>query len=79
LFSDEVCGKEKPFIIVDSRVNASSNRQEIHVLLLWIDEVRSLLGEGNERVTFVTKLVWVTLSEGENILVMNEILYVSSL
>jgi hypothetical protein len=74
-----VCGKEKPFIIVDSRVNASSNRQEIHVLLLWIDEVRSLLGEGNERVTFVTKLVWVTLSEGENILVMNEILYVSSL
>jgi hypothetical protein len=71
LFSDEICGKEKPFTIVDSRVNASSDRQEIHILLLWVDEVRSLLDEGDERITFVTKLEWITLAEGRNIFLMN--------
>jgi len=68
LFSDEVCGKEKPFTIVDSRVNASSNRQEIHVLLLWVDQVK----EQDEHVTFITKLEWIILSEGVDILEMNE-------
>ncbi|XP_021924914.1 nudC domain-containing protein 1 isoform X2 [Zootermopsis nevadensis] len=66
LFSDEVCGKEKPFTIVDSRVNAISNKQEVHVLLLWVDEVRSLLDEKDGHIKFVTKLEWVTLLEGEN-------------
>jgi hypothetical protein len=64
LFSDEMCGREKPFAIVDSRVNESSNRQEIHVLLLWVDQVK----EQDEHVTFVTKLEWVILSEGAYIL-----------
>jgi hypothetical protein len=63
-----VCGKEKPFTIVDSRVNESINKREIHVLLLWIDEMRRLLDEGHESVTYVTKLEWITLSEGQNIL-----------
>ncbi|GFG37003.1 hypothetical protein Cfor_05418 [Coptotermes formosanus] len=62
LFSDEVCGKEKPFTIVDSRVNESCNRQEIHVLLQWVDQVK----EQDEHVTFVTKLEWITLSKGEH-------------
>jgi hypothetical protein len=68
LFSDEVCGKEKPFTVVDSRVNESSNRQEIHVLLLWVDQVK----EQDEHVTFITKLEWIVLSEGAGILEMNE-------
>jgi hypothetical protein len=68
LFSDEVCGKEKPFVVVDSRVNESSNRQEIHVLLLWVDQVK----EQDEHVTFVTKLEWIVLSEGADILEINE-------
>jgi hypothetical protein len=70
LFSDEVCGKEKPFTIVDSRVSESSNKREINVLLLWIDEMRRLHDEGDESVKFVTKLEWITLSEGGNIFVM---------
>jgi hypothetical protein len=71
MFSDEVCGKEKPFTIVDSRVSSGSNRQEIHVLLLWVDGVQSQLDEGDECITFVTKLEWVTLAEGRNILLVN--------
>lgn len=64
---------------MDSRVDESNNKREIHVLLLWIDEVRRLLDEGDESVTFVTKLEWITLSEGGNIFVMNEATYVSVL
>jgi hypothetical protein len=79
LFSDEVCGKEKPFTIVDSRVNTSSNRREVHVLLLWVDEVRSLLDEGDEHIKFVTKLEWVTLAEGRNIFLMNVTTYILTL
>jgi hypothetical protein len=71
LFSDEVCGKEKPFTIVDSRVNESCNRQEIHVLLQWVDQVK----EQDEHVTFVTKLEWITLSKGVDIFEMDERTY----
>ena len=71
MFSDEVCGTEKSFIIVDSRLNVSNSRRELHILLLWIDEVRSQLGDGDEHATFVTKLEWISLSEGELCMVNN--------
>jgi hypothetical protein len=67
-----VCGKEKPFTIVDSRVSEGSNKREIHLLLLWINKVKRLLDEGDNSIPFDTKLEWITLSEGGNIFVMNE-------
>ncbi|XP_069701617.1 nudC domain-containing protein 1 isoform X2 [Periplaneta americana] len=65
MFSDEVCGKEKSFTVLDSRENIA-NRREIHSLLFWVDEMKKERENGSEEVKFATQLEWITFSEGEN-------------
>ncbi|XP_063236052.1 nudC domain-containing protein 1 [Bacillus rossius redtenbacheri] len=70
LFSGYVCEKEQPFTLLHSRHRTTHDTQEVHCLLLHIDEsVGRESGDGKESVpVFVNVLEWVVVvEEGDNV------------